>query len=780
MRRIIIAVAFIVAYISAKPMPNFPVKVYQGGLDTIYVYNRGDEFGHYTETIDGYLLLQNTDGFFYYADSNANISNVRATANRSDKTIKFLNSIDKDNVKNLYINKKMPKRERKNYGNFKKSVDKKGNVIYKPSAGNWTKGKQTFLMILVNHNARQWTSTEAKNFERMLNEKGYSDSEHFGSVRDYYIKQSGGAFEPTFKVLGPYTYNGMPSGNDAQVMQAVLNEAYSKGDLKSFNGYANNYEGWSNNTGTFVGLVLAGNTNDYGMSGTIYMGWMNTIHKQGLVGRYVYIPGMSDGDNTLVDGMGTFAHEFGHVLGLPDLYQTETPNGTKRTPGNWDVMDVGCYNNYAMDGRVWGTHVPNMSSLEREWLGWHTPTDLPNTNGVYALPSYDAQNFAYQIVDSDDKDQWFVLENRQQSAWDESLPNHGLLIWHIDYSQSIWDTEGVNNNNQYVDIEEANTSSNAYYSFPGIANVTSFDGFTNWNNKKIYNKISNITESNGYICFGVGGASVTECPPNQIASSSSSEISSSSKTSSSSSAFSFALASYVYNLHVNVPITQNYERTELSFDANVITENTGISKADLSKNASYFVLENSGNIVNAPNTDELGNWYDNVGNVVDWGENAAVFCDVDLETFKFNIGSYPGNVTNNQTIKIMPVLSVGNKSVLFNINIEMQTIESSSSVELVSPESSSSIDIVLPESSSSENTTTLASVKNMQQVNVTFLNKNLFVTGASEVHVFDIRGKLLLTKNVHGAISLANMPSGHYIVQIVTENKNLIRQLVIK
>lgn len=652
-------------------MPPFPLAHEQSDGDTLTFKKFGDEYENWAETVDGHVLVP-CGKDYCYADANGENSGIiaRNADRRTKEDRAFLKKLEKSSVQKVY-REKMPKRERRPYENYKKKSSLDG-VRQKPSAESWTQGEQTFLMVLVNHSLKSWTTTDASNFKRMLNEEGYSDNGHFGSVRDYYIRQSGGKFKPTFKVLGPYTYNGTPSGNDAAVMKAVLAEAYSKGDLTSFNGYA------KNENGTFVGLVLAGNTKDYNMDGTIYMGWMMTNHSQGFVGRYVYIPGKSDQDASSIDGMGTFAHEFGHVLGLPDLYQTSIEKGTFRTPGSYDVMDVGCYNNWytTSTGSIYGNHVPNMSSLEREWLGWHTPTDLPAVDGVYSIPVYDSSNFAYQIVDPNDSDQWFVLENRQLKNWDASLPGHGLLIWHIDYDQNIWDREGVNNGTQYVDIEEANTSTASAYTFPGTSNVTSFDGFTNWNSQTIYGKISGITEKNGYICFAVGNATVTSCPA--IAASSSSQNLSSSSTNSSSSSeitvssssiqSSSSSASTVQQEFVyaqGIPIQANYATTSVSIGSDAL-QFLGIQKSQLStlfgNGLSYFVLNADGACITESTATAPGNWFDASGNSTSWeSANAYVFSEVDLANAALLVGNYPDRVQNGATVTIRQGLSYQNR-----------------------------------------------------------------------------------------------------------------------
>lgn len=634
----------------AKPMPPFAFKQVQSDGDTLEFFRRGDEYANYAETKDGYILVPcETD--LCYADEAGESSNVRAHAaeRRNSTEQDFLENLNADKARQKFLTEKMEKRERRPYGNFQKEFLPNGKVLKKPSAESWTLGSQTFLVILVNHQQKSWTDAEAKNFERQLNEADYSDNGHFGSVRDYYIKQSGGKFTPTFKVLGPYTYSGTVKGNDANVMKEVLAKASSAGDLTSFDGYAKNSDG------TFVGLILAGSNADYDMEGITYMGWMCTEHSQGKVGRYVYIPSKESSDNETIDGMGTFAHEFGHVLGLPDLYQTSTDKGVFTTPGNYDVMDVGCYNGFyaTSTGSVLGTHVPNMSSFEREWLGWHTPKTLSSADGVYSIPAYDSANFAYQIVDPSDSDQWFVLENRQLKNWDTTLPGHGLLIWHIDYDKSIWDAEGVNNGTQYVDIEEANTSEAAAYTFPGIKKVTEFDGFTNWSGQSIFSKISNITESNGYICFTVGDAELTSCPAGTTA-----------DTTTEQKIFTYA---------ETVLISDSYSTTSIAL-GNVLTEFLGLSSSEmvnlLGSDLIYFSIAADGTRDTASTATRPGNWFDINGNSVKWSsESASVFSEIDLNAMNANVGNYPSRISAGESVLMQQGFSYGNKEAILKIQI---------------------------------------------------------------------------------------------------------------
>ena len=88
------------------------------------------------------------------------------------------------------------------------------------------------------------------------------------------------------------------------------------------------------------------------------------------------------------EGIGTFCHEFSHVLGLPDLYVTDY-NATQKTMGNWDILDAGPYNNN-------GNTPPLYSAYEQFFMGWLTPTVISDT-GTYSLQPLTQAQQAYLI-----------------------------------------------------------------------------------------------------------------------------------------------------------------------------------------------------------------------------------------------------------------------------------------------------------------------------------------------------------------------------------------------
>ncbi|MDE7097303.1 MAG: M6 family metalloprotease domain-containing protein, partial [Muribaculaceae bacterium] len=202
------------------------------------------------------------------------------------------------------------------------------------------------------------------------------------------------------------------------------------------------------------------------------------------------------------DGIGTFIHEFSHVMGLPDLYNTNTMTAGY-TPGGWSVMDNGPYNNDRLTP-------PNYSSFEKCALGWLEYEPLKA--GMNELPDLSSTNIAFALPTEKDNE-FFFFENRQQHGNDEFIPGHGMLVWHVDYNKGAWAANTVNNasSHQRVDIVEAdNTRSEATRdgdSFPGVTGNTSltFDSkpqLASWAKKRLAYDIEDISESeDGIITF---------------------------------------------------------------------------------------------------------------------------------------------------------------------------------------------------------------------------------------------------------------------------------------
>ncbi len=145
----------------------------------------------------------------------------------------------------------------------------------------------------------------------------------------------------------------------------------------------------------------------------------------------------SNNSSTTVDGIGTFCHEFGHCLGLPDFYAT---NGASYYGmSTWDIMDNGCY----LDGG----HTPvGYTSYERHFMGWMDLTEAePGTEYTLAPLNTDEGN-AVRVTNDANPDEYYLLEYRTRTGWDAYIAGEGIMVLHVDYDAEAWEANVPNNN----------------------------------------------------------------------------------------------------------------------------------------------------------------------------------------------------------------------------------------------------------------------------------------------------------------------------------------------
>lgn len=374
------------------------------------------------------------------------------------------------------------------------------------------------LIILVEYEDVKFrVANPAEYFNRFLNEEGFSSDGGTGSCRDYFSSVSMGQFTPTFDVYGPVSIKEMSYyggndrwGNDQRPEQMVVDACKALDSEIDFSKYDTNGDGYVDN----IYIFYAGQGEaDYGSADTV---WPHQWELSS-AGISLVLDGMridkygccNEWAKTKPDGIGAFCHEFGHVLGLPDLYNTNSP--TTVTPGTWDVMDSGTYNN---DSRT----PPSYSIFERNAMGWIDLEEIAAGHD-YELNDIQLTNEGF-VLKTDVDTEFFLFENRQKTGWDAHIPGKGMLVWHINYVESIWRNNRVNNTSskQYVDIEEAcgqaNNSMNLImggYTFPGRSRITSLSDDTkaslkSWSGKPSGLIVHDIDEADGVISFTVSSA----------------------------------------------------------------------------------------------------------------------------------------------------------------------------------------------------------------------------------------------------------------------------------
>lgn len=294
-----------------------------------------------------------------------------------------------------------------------------------------------------------------------------------GSARQYFYDQSYGQYNPQFDLIGPVTvsqnaeYYGQNSAGSDMRAREMIKEACQLADAAGadFSLYDNDNDGKVD----FVYVIYAGfGEADGGGASTI---WPHQWSLDGMRvrcdGKYIsrYACGCElNYASKVYDGIGTFCHEFSHVLGLPDFYETNDESLGLHTLCNWDIMDYGPYNN---DGNT----PPAYSAYERFYMGWLTPRLLTEPEKV-TLHDINEGSGESLIITASDKHNligwnpnpttFYLLETRKKDGWDKYLPGEGMLITKVRYNAYNWQSNKVNNTEgaMGVDILEAkeNTS----------------------------------------------------------------------------------------------------------------------------------------------------------------------------------------------------------------------------------------------------------------------------------------------------------------------------------
>ncbi|HRS67858.1 MAG TPA: M6 family metalloprotease domain-containing protein [Paludibacteraceae bacterium] len=476
-------------------LTSHAVPAYRGLIDvkqpdgtTLNVYLHGDEFFHYKTTEDGFLVKENENGVLEYAELSAN--NVITPIGIKARPVTERTAVDVDVLSKLKANDALSSEFTMNQ---RKTAKAKKHAALKAAKVGDVNLAPRGLVILVSYKDKAFQETNTREaMDEMLNGESYGYNGATGSAKQYFSDQSKGAYAPIFDVVGPVTVSQDMSyygendsyGNDKNVDKLVA-EACSLANTQcevDFTKYDNDGDGFVD----FVYIIYAGYGENAGADpATIwphnfYMEYYSggtPIFDGKKVNNYACSSELNGKSGTIRAGIGTFCHEFSHVLGLPDYYDTD--NGTNydnnATPGMWTLMDQGSYNNS-------GKTPPNYSAYDKYFLGWNTPTLMNAPANVTLNPAF---MHDYRVVTAagtlpsprSTSVAWY-FENRQNLDWDAFLPGHGLLVTKVQYNSSAWYGNKPNNGTpMYYDIVEADgvsTGGDAGDTYPGTSNRTSY------------------------------------------------------------------------------------------------------------------------------------------------------------------------------------------------------------------------------------------------------------------------------------------------------------------
>jgi M6 family metalloprotease-like protein len=265
----------------------------------------------------------------------------------------------------------------------------------------------------VKHNAK----VAGKDWEKALFSKGEyltkspTGQDVYGSMNDYYLEQSCGKLSVSGKVFDWVEAKRKRAeyGTDANRF-ALLTEALDKVLARDGKDALKGFDG--------IFFLYAG-PRQQSQRGGLY--WPHRAMLLYKLQRWDYFICPEGGSR--MESISVIAHEFGHMLGMPDLYAPPETPGAEGL-GVWCTMSTG----HGRDGKPL-----HFSAWCKEQLGWLKPAviDPAVKQKLILSPIEDSDKECFKVLVRPDGSEYLLLENRRRRGFDRDLPAEGLLIWRV-------------------------------------------------------------------------------------------------------------------------------------------------------------------------------------------------------------------------------------------------------------------------------------------------------------------------------------------------------------
>lgn len=320
-------------------------------------------------------------------------------------------------------------------------------------AGDYT-GQKKGLIILAQFSDKSFEPAHTQQmYYQMANGENYTNNMGVrGSVRDYFIAQSEGVFELDFDVIGPVTlaheqhYYGKDQNGQQDIhAQEMIKEACQLADPEV--NYAD-YDWDGDGEAEQVYVLYAGAGQASSEDADVVWPHEYQLQYAGInlkldgikINTYACGNEVNEIGGNLLEGIGTICHEFSHCLGLPDMYDTSYSGNFGMGP--WSVMCNGC----DLDS---GHRPCGYNAYERIFCGWRTPEEITGETDIDSLGAISQGGGIYVMYNKRWHNEYYLVENRQQTGWDDMLYGNGLMITHVDYNNSVWAYNEVNTTDGY-------------------------------------------------------------------------------------------------------------------------------------------------------------------------------------------------------------------------------------------------------------------------------------------------------------------------------------------
>ncbi len=548
MKRIALSIILtIFAFAAAFAVPAKPgvIKHTQSDGTVVSIEIFGDEYNNYTVADGLYTAVTDSEGDYCYAVlKNGHLESsgvkIRPTSRLTseEKNIAQQSIGIRKTAFDPFFNGAYHSVEatmRRAAENIQKAAKKHEEALRIADWGGNVKGKRNFLVILIEYSDVKFTlDNPNEKFTNLLNQKDYSANGSTGSARDYFSASSSNQFVPTFDVAGPYTlankrdyYGG---GDDIRPAWQICEACELANSEVDFTKYDANGDGDID----LVFVCYAGhNPAEGGPRDAVWP------HQWDIIPGYNIDPDRYGNNYPSFDGkklisyactselrgsngadmsnIGTFCHEFGHAIGLPDWY--DTSDGDCLGLSYTSIMNSG---NYLNESATPPTH----NALERWLLGWTLPKEL-NATGSYEM-LHISNNDSYVMWANKDQTECFIFEARPKGAnfsWDkylnEGYPSlqgyaggDGMLVYHVDWSgryYSNWENHTINTIKSHecarlFGADGTTAKQSKQWFFPGSRNITSLaygelPSFKNWAGEAMPIELTNITVAGDRIFF---------------------------------------------------------------------------------------------------------------------------------------------------------------------------------------------------------------------------------------------------------------------------------------
>ena len=494
MRILTFLIIYIISFHHADLASPTPFLVQQPNGQEILILNRGNHLQGWHE-FEGWTITKRSDGWWVYANGNNNTkltaSNLRVGIDPvPDEQLSSFPMGIKPEPFDLVDNAPIPDLRMMRTDTFHVPLIlvefPDANAVYEPSE-----------------------------IDSIMNQKGYThlNYENTGSFRDFYQEISYGQFLPIAEVS---TWLMAPNGHDyysynngytrvRQLVRAMVDSLEDSGF--DWSGFDNDGDGYVD----ALNLIHQGAGAEEGDYSNIWshkssLGNLAVNYDGVIINSYNISPEIQNGN---IVAIGVLAHEFGHALGLPDLYDT-------------DYSSTGSGKLALMASGSWGTsgnspwYPATMVGWCKNELGWVDVVEITEDQIDVTLEQTYSNSTVIRVNHSQVEEEYWLIENRQKIGSDTLMPTPGLTIWHI--NDDMADGWAVNNNEPYygVGLEQADGMfalenggpSNGADVYPGESNNREFSHSSTPNTTSIYNepsmlRIDNISDPGTYMTFDV-------------------------------------------------------------------------------------------------------------------------------------------------------------------------------------------------------------------------------------------------------------------------------------